>query len=316
MKKIYICHTIYHLLISLLKEGKNENGNNAVVYILMKTIADWRNLSNTLKDLGYNVIVLDDNDFIYSIFKRKYKQMHSKKRIEELSNEDRSVFYIYNDNTRIGEYINREKIHYNLIEDGYNALASKLLNYPIKIRTKLKNLILNIPISRGWSKYCKTIEVNDKSIMPKDERWNKIIEIPRSSLFKADNEFKNKILNIFNVSRATSNKNKKLLLLTQPLGGDVGVDNEINSIEKQVQYYHKIVEKYKFDYEIYLKQHPRDAADYSNFSDVLFLEKNIPMEVYEFIGGYHFDLGITHSSTALNFLTCVDEKIILNKSNL
>ncbi|HEO7347808.1 TPA: capsular biosynthesis protein, partial [Streptococcus agalactiae] len=41
------------------------------------------------------------------------------------------------------------------------------------------------------------------------------------------------------------------------------------------------------------------------------LPSNVPMEIIELMLTGRFECGITHSSTALDFLTCVDKKITL-----
>ncbi|MGR1332735.1 glycosyltransferase family 52, partial [Streptococcus agalactiae] len=85
----------------------------------------------------------------------------------------------------------------------------------------------------------------------------------------------------------------------------------IETSEEQFNFYKSIVDEYiNKGYNVYLKVHPRDVVDYSKLP-VELLPSNVPMEIIELMLTGRFECGITHSSTALDFLTCVDKKITL-----
>lgn len=63
-------------------------------------------------------------------------------------------------------------------------------------------------------------------------------------------------------------------------------------------------------YHIYIKVHPRDNIDYSNLNATV-IQRNIPIELFDFLENIKFDVGITYFSTALDFLNCVNKKIFL-----
>ncbi len=163
----------------------------------------------------------------------------------------------------------------------------------------------------GSSPYCKSIEVNDISVIKTDERYKPFIEVSRHQLFKNIQEDKLEIiLDIFGVKRNNlliTNNKKNILILTQPLYWDYSItDSELVSM------YKNIIDEYKDNYNVYLKPHPRDITDY-NFlrEDVTILNKNIPLELYEIAEDIEFDIGITYDSSSLDFISCVKNKIFL-----
>lgn len=300
-KKLYICHTIYHLLIAVLKIRKEKN-RKIVIMICSNHIA-IDNVGEKLINLGFakNVRFFTLEEDIGVDYFKSY-----------------DTIYIFNDWTKVGEVLIHNQIKYNLIEDGYNYhmytkyLYEKYISY-FSYKGKLKRMFIKKDVPYGYNKYCESIEVNDKSKIKLDRRYFKFKEISRKDLFKIDQETKKKLIDIFSIKSFDSKNNRKTaLVLTQPLGTDK-LFSDIQNEEEQEVLYKNLVDKYKDSHDIYLKIHPRDTLDYKNFKDVKFLEKLIPMEVYEVVGGYHFDIGITHSSTALDFMTCVDEKIVLYK---
>ncbi|MCD0055661.1 capsular biosynthesis protein, partial [Streptococcus agalactiae] len=83
------------------------------------------------------------------------------------------------------------------------------------------------------------------------------------------------------------------------------------SIQEQYDYFDDIVQEYRtLGYNVYLKVHHRDVVDYSKLP-VELLPSNVPMEIIEWMSTGRIECGITHSSTALDSLTCVDKKITL-----
>ncbi len=226
----------------------------------------------------------------------------------ELQLSDYNEVFIYNDWTIIGQSMRDKGIFYNLIEDGYDYFTyynkEMLLNSQENINLDLAHW--------GYSKYCKTIEVNNISKIKEDCRSGKFIELPRKQLIEnLDSKKREMLFDIFNIPENKSEA-KKILILTQPLLQDIA-EECITNDEEQVKYYEEIIDSYsKEEYEIYLKIHPRDKVDYRDLKDkAKFLEKNVPIEIYEMLGGYYFEIGITHSSTGLDYLSCVNEKIFI-----
>lgn len=305
MEKIYVAHTAYQLLISLIKIKKNDD------LVIMNNVVS-KDVVNKIRDYGYNVYEFSSKSFgVKAILDLK-----ERKKMIEFFNRYKDI-YLFLDHNQLGHFFNKYKIKYNLNEDGYNyymyntRYTRKI--YDSFIKQKIYDVYFKPPVGPGFSEHCESIEINDLSVVPKDERYNKFIENPRKQMFNnLEDEKRNELLDIFNVQEFEKTKdNKSILVLTQPLFAQK-VSEKFNTESKQVEYYRNIVDKYKNEYIVYFKIHPGDEADYSSFRDVVFLEKHVPMELYELIGNYEFDLGITYSSTAINFIDSVKEKIILN----
>ena len=85
----------------------------------------------------------------------------------------------------------------------------------------------------------------------------------------------------------------------------------MNSDDRQYGFYKRICDKYLSEgYEVYLKPHPRDGVTYENINGVKLIAQTVPMELIEMVSDVKFERIITHSSTAINFLTCGKEKEI------
>ena len=149
--------------------------------------------------------------------------------------------------------------------------------------------------------------------MPKDERYNKFKEVPRKELFEnISEERKQLILRVFDVEELSEVAEKSVLILTQPLS----IDSLMDSDDKQYGFYKRICDKYLSEgYEVYLKPHPRDTVTYENINGVKLIAQTVPMELIEMVSDVKFERIITHSSTAINFLTCGKEKEIFYDFN-
>lgn len=62
--------------------------------------------------------------------------------------------------------------------------------------------------------------------------------------------------------------------------------------------------------QLYIKPHPRDAADYrAAFPDAVILKRGMPAELLDYVDGLSFDIGLCLFSTGLNGLSCVGRKV-------
>lgn len=289
MGNLYICHTDYHLLIALIKCDFDDE------IILFNKISDIENKIDKINK--------------FSIFKKISVCFEKEKFYNNFDFVNKNI-YLFNDWTNIGEYLRKRNISYNIIEDGYNYYSYDVYRKEFSLKKRIFNKFFSNDVPLGYSKYVKSIEVNDITIVIKDTRYKKMIEVPRKELFRNITEEKNiMLLNIFGVNKINKKDGKSMIILTQPLYQDK-FDTMINSEEAQLKFYRDIVNKYDAEYDIYFKVHPRDNTNYNSIKNVIFLEK-VPIELYEYVGNYKFDIGITHSSTALEYLDCVDKKIFL-----
>lgn len=317
MGRMYICVTPYQLLLTILKieDSKSE-------LVLQEGITDKEIISNLSKERIFKKIdilnmLIFDGVKKYIINKREMAGFITRfKGVDDI--------YTYNDHTPIGWILDKYKIKYNLIEDGYDFFSYKYIDFRNRIFTKkstiqdYKDLLKHLFFLRrtkgpGFSKYCQSIEVNDISVVPKDERYHKFKEVPRKELFEnITEERKQLILRVFDVEELSEVKDNSVLILTQPLS----IDGLMDSDDKQYGFYKKICDRYLSEgYEVYLKPHPRDTITYEKMNGVKLIAQTVPMELIEMVSDVEFERIITHSSTAINFLTCGKEKEVFYDFN-
>lgn len=310
MARMYICTTPYQLLLTILKieDDKSE-------LVLLEGTTDKEIISNLSREKIFKKIDTL-NMYIFDEIKRYITNKREIARFITRFKEADDI-YIYNDHIPIGWVLDKHKIRYNLIEDGYNFFSYKYTDFRNRVFTKkatirdYKDLLKHLFFLRrtkgpGFSKYCQSIEVNDISVVPKDERYHKFKEVPRKDLFNnISEERKQLILRVFDVEELSEVAEKSVLILTQPLS----LDRLMNSNEKQYGFYKQICDKYLSEgYEVYLKPHPRDSVTYEKINGVNLIAQSVPMELIEMVSNVKFERIITHSSTAINFLTCGKEK--------
>lgn len=304
MKKIYICHTVYHLLITIIKISIMREQRRSII-ILANKIVNIDDLCKRTNKEGILCFKLDETSSTPTTVDTI---------TIDLIIETNGTIYLFNDDTSVARQIVRAQKNYHLIEDGYNCFQAKLLLGGSVVKRVIKTYLFKKYVPYGFSKYCLSIEVNSLVGLPHDIRSKKYKELPRKKLFDSLNkEQKSLIFKIFKTKPLTITP-KSVLLLTQPLAQDKCYKTpteRFQSIQEQYDYFDDIVQEYRtLGYNVYLKVHPRDVVDYSKLR-VELLPSNIPMEIIELMLTGRFECGITHSSTALDFLTCVDKKITL-----
>lgn len=316
-ERIYVCHTYYHVYVTLLKEfalPKEKQGRATIV--LSKMSSDFCDLEDRLKkqNVFEQVIQYDEKPFTYFDELLKYK-VAGQNALKQIIN--RIIFtkkfaklqasfvpvdfseykdvYVYCDSDPIGYYLNYKKIKYHSIEDGLNSLVhvdaarfDNRGNFKVKAFLAKHNLIF---IQNGYSKYCTDMEVNQiegiRYPLPN------FIEVPRKNLeARLTEEEKKIIINIFvkNIEEITSILNdlnhtgKNYIILTEPLC----------QLDVRKQIFEDLVETYIQTGHVVIKPHPRDELDYKKvFKEYPVFEKMVPMEVLNLLGENCFDLAIS-----------------------
>ena len=305
---LYIFNTQYQFLLALIKVKDDGTDSLAIVNRrLDERIQRILIKENIVKD----IIHIDES--IFAFCKSIPQRRELKMRLENFNEVN-----IFIDHFTIGAYLDKYKIPYNTIEDGYNFFMYKYRDFRDKLFTKeatvqdykefIKHILFCKKNKPGFGKYCQSIEVNDISVVPKDERYHKFKEVPRKELFEnITEERKQLILRVFDVEELSEVKDKSVLILTQPLS----LDGLMNSDDRQYGFYKQICYKYISEgYEVYLKPHPRDTITYEKINGIKLIAQTVPMELIEMVSDVKFERIITHSSTAINFLTCAREKEI------
>lgn len=304
---LYICTTYYHVYITLLKQLNNPvladmvicddipEGNDLTEKIASTSLFEhvWFVKEGKLPEIrGRNVL-----DWILFQHRRRYQTIRPLLPFHE---ENYTDIYIYHDGTPLGMYLNDAKTAYHLIEDSYNFYQriretpqAKLLkphNWKFWIRKMLNAGYFPL----GESKYVIDIEVNQNKDLQMCGK--PIVEAPRkrmeSCLTKTDHRIISEIFGHNTIPKITEHS---ALLLTEPLFAD-GV---CTSLEEQVLLYEKIckrLNKEKFD--IFIKPHPRDQADYSGLN-VLVVDRYFPIEIWNFALVNDFARAVAVSSSAI-----------------
>ena len=313
MKRVYICHTFYHAYVAIMKElnlGKEHYKEATLILSTMSnefgTMKDRAESSGVFKEVVFfeekedvtspEVMAYhkDKGNIILNLLQRiKYTKLLGKLQ-EPYVPVDLASFdevYVFCDSDPIGYYLNYKKIHYHALEDGLNsgkndnqAMLSNMGAWKLKKFMARLGLIF---IENGYSKYCIDYEVNDISAnykppsnikeCPFFDMWDKLTKEDHDILayiFMEDIEGLKRDLEVHEDGRP------KAMILTEPLC----------DFETRVRLFTDIKKANEKEYNIILKPHPRDLADYSEaFGDCIILKGRFPMEVINDIEGLKVD---------------------------
>lgn len=317
-KKLYICHTMYHIYVTLCKEIED---NNDIDIIISDTVPNREKIIENIKSKGIfnNIYIINEKQIELPNSQSRFSRIKLHKNIVNciykyipINLNIYNDIYIYNDNTKIGFYLIATHTYYNLLEDGLNSftIIDKYADVNYSKKSRIASLFnLNILVY-GQSKYAKCIEVNSLenikiplkkvNVFSKENMTAKICEDNKKIIY--DIFCKNKQIN--------SNYNgEKVLILTQPLYKDMLVSSQY----EQKNIYKSIVDKFnKGNNVILIKPHPRDDLKYDElFDDVIVIDKDVPIEILNFDDSVCFDKVVTISSTSLNGIDFAKDKIEL-----
>lgn len=307
MKTIFVCNTIYHILVSLV--FIKENIKQCCILIDEKLPKSKEYKVKISQIFNIETQTFSDKDIYKSGLALMINQYSPF--IEKLVEKNQKI-YLFNDLTNLAYYLHKNKIHFVLMEDGYNYQKMPDIDQYTtsqKILFAIKRVIKGIPKHRGYSKYCTEINVNCIDGIKKDNRYSKFREISRVHLFnEINNVKKEKIINLFDATPITLQENAAIVI-TQPLYKH---NILVKSPQEQYKFYLEIIQKlHNQKYNVYLKIHPRDDINYTDIPNVTIINPFIPLEIVDIIINKQFEIGITHSSTALNFISCIKKRIFL-----
>lgn len=315
--RIYVCHTYYHVYITLLKEfalPKEEQGKATLV--LSKMSSDFADLKERLEkqNLFEEVVEYDEKPFWFFKELDKYKKDYHNfvkntvnriiftKKFAKLQApyvpvdfKEYKEIYVFCDSDPIGYYLSANRIRYHALEDGLNCLVyvdgaryDNRAHFKIKAFLSALNLIF---IQNGYGKYCIDMEINSMEGILYPIKKHKVV--PRADLYaRLTPEEKEIIISVFvkdkdrllgNMSSLKQGQ-KNYLILTE----------QLCDFETRKRIFADLIEQYGKDAQICIKPHPRDELDYAAiFPDNLVLDKLVPMEVFNCLGEQFFDLAIS-----------------------
>lgn len=300
---LYICDTLYHIYISILK-SYSISGRH-VIYI-KDTLPNYDVIETELRKSSkfYDVRVINERFLIEKsnplVLLRLNKYFDVLER-EIINDEYEIIFFL--DTTYYAKYLLKYYRHlkFSLVEDGELAYARKQTS----LRDVLK-FVLRLPLGFGRDRAIKLIEVQNPDRLP---QWKRA-KSKTLSICTMENSLSTSVLQeiwkIFSFSPAGFNFNGSSILLTQPLSED----NLISESEKIVLY-RGMINKYLADKTVIIKKHPREKTDYvSHFPGVMVISGNFPVELLNH-NRISFDVGLTLFSSSLNNLRSVERPIFL-----
>ncbi len=328
--KLYVCLTYYHLLITVVKSLVNHEtydllvANDIPEYQEIYTKLAASTLFNQVIEYKSAEIRKQCNS---STMPRYIEIFSRKKRIDTCFRQyctidfaQYSDIYLYHDITEIGSYFTSNKIDYHLLEDALDYFKYFDTYYGIgkssyderTIKCKLK-IIFGLGYQAwGISKYCIDVEVNDLNGLK--IRNDKYFELPRKKMFeKLSTEQKKMVYSLFAGGKTLSHSDEDAILLcTQPLY----TSGHVSSYDIQLKVFESIIRDYTVNgYQVVLKPHPRDEADYTALITKYkcgYIDKNLPSEILDYnpdIKPYYAAVSVT--STAINFLDCAKNKVFM-----
>lgn len=319
-KKIYICTTYYHVLITLAKTLLSKERTDIVICDDIEgadrlcSKLNKSKIFNNVFFINQGIIpeLISNNIFKNLFYLHHFNYVMAKKYID-INFENYSDIYIFHDDTKIGHYLNDAGYYYHLIEDSLN-FYQKILNTPFRYvvisdwKYYFKKILNYKYLPLGNSKYVLDVEVNENKNLKIKRK--KVVEINRKILLnKAFAKYKDIILGIFfnlDIKDLLKEKNKALIL-TQPLYKD----KVLHSEKEQIFFYKAIVKDLKQQkLKVYIKPHPRDSIDYSSLiSDINVINQEFPIEIFNFINNLSFSIVASMDSSCMDALDFYERKV-------
>lgn len=320
---VYVCGTLYHIYISILKNNVRENeGDNSLLIVTdftpnLEVIAEKLVANGFFSEYLYvpffkirDLLRTEGGFFMQHIRRNKYVIEYVENNSEIKSRYD----FIKNSNINLFSRLSLSSVYFLVrfkdnnfrqIEDGLGNYYSHVSN----LKAFKRKFILNTPQGEGRDPQVKTIEVQQPERLPQIVR-HKGVKLDLKGLVNSlSQEKKQKIFNIFAQDNTLNlNCSNKLILITQPFSEDKKFTEEY-----KIALYNKILNDYASGYNIFIKAHPREKTIYKGKFDLEIQEipHNFPLEILNFYPDIIFEKGITIFSGALNNLDNVKERIFL-----
>lgn len=339
-KRIYICHTFYHVYVACLKELNLPGEKWGEASLMLSSMSnDFGNLQERAEKSGLFEAVFPFEEKEASFFssltplkkdrgnlvRNMLQRIRFTRRLGKLLEpyvpvdlREYGDIYVFCDSDPIGYYLNTHKIYYHALEDGLDCIryydTARFDNrghFKLKAWMAAHNLIF---IQNGYAKYCLDMEVNDISVLPypcpkyKEQSRKELTE-------RLTPEGKKLLVSLFIENREAleetlcsgSHHEHKVLVLTEPLC----------SLAVREQIFRDIIEEYGQiegkKAQILLKPHPRDILDYRQlFGEAIVLDGKFPMEILNYVEGLVFDR-VVSVFTVPDAIMFAKEKVFLGE---
>lgn len=324
-RRVYVCDTYHHVLISCLKEADVTNKADIIITAKIPTAKELK--FRLQKSLLFNrVIFIEQEPFFlphniwhilfYSFFECRF--VNKKVGINNyLRNKE---IYLYNDWTWFSIYLKAHHRKYHYIEDGVDALALLPEKYfkNLNGRNDFARRLIAIAFPYSYysiryydqCRFIKTIEVNKIEDL-KIHNLTKVVVSPKNELFKVMDEgaFKDIIPYIFGISKdknKVSGNNNAMIFGSCEL-----VDGMVSDKSMWISFYQSVINIVNKRYNVYFKAHPRDNTHY-NFINATIIDNHFPSEVIKYSLDNYFKLYIAYSSSSVKMFA--KEKVLWSDS--
>ncbi len=326
---IYLCSTVRHLMLALLKATNNLESESLILVIL-----DQQNLcaSNfNLETLPNNVKIrfINRKEVLANSYSRKYglllkilatTNVYPTKYIrksmvfgvldEVLGVEIDyvlSTLYLFNDRNRLSRLIRLAFDEYHLIEDGLSNYSGIKLNTIENIKRIFSKKQHNYRYL-GDDVRCKTIALLNPQEAPSDIK-DKVIRIN----FVNAESVVSYCFPFFAVNEKDS-INVDCVIATQPIsiGGLTGSDNDLIIYKNMVDWLES--KKITFSFKV----HPRENAERykKEFPNVNFIDAKVPLELIVFGSKTKIEILSIYSSAGLGFEDYCNRHTLINESEV
>ena len=324
--RLYICHTFYHVYVSVVKEIYLQRKDRQKGTLLLSTMStDFGDLDKRLTESGLFAKVefipechprffeekftqkLGIGNPIYKLIsRRKYGRyiVRNEEKYLNYNYSDYDDIFVYCDSDPIGIYLNAKHVPYTSSEDGNNSGAYNEVIIANESMFALKRLLTKMNflyMQDGYSKYSKGFEVNSaEGVNPVGRN---IIEFPVSKIAESFNADESELLyrtfKSWENPIAIDSKKDAVMVLTQPVCTE----------ENRIRMYKKLIGMYEDDYFVIIKPHPIDKIDYEKaFPNCLVLPRTFPVEILNVRCEYDIKKIVTVYSTSLESLHFAEEK--------
>lgn len=206
-----------------------------------------------------------------------------------------------------GDFLERNEVEYNIIEDGAGLYCDySLLQHSISQTYPLieQYMIAKYRNLQG-GKFCKNIYINVSAQKKKYENSRTVDFAPVELIEKLTNVQKQKIFGIYGVNEAKKiNQNSACLLLTYPLA-----QREKFTVNQEKMCFSLLADIFGSDCdEIHLKAHPDDRTDFSDIEGLTIINRNVLSELLWYEKKTMYKKAYATVSTSTNNLLCVEKK--------
>lgn len=303
MGDIFICHTLYHVLIALVRALRSRPGKSTLVLSTCVPEAETlrAKLLDAAPDLWDAVLIVDEE---------KLDAQNSESDFYRLRHPFRKPYftlpkghvYISNDWSALGRYLQRERRVYTLCEDTFGGTLDPDQHLLDEQRTNPHGPY------RYWgdSPCCRTVESEDAarcSIFGVD----KLVTVSKAQLLESLMEEEKAIIcRVFLAVPLPEHVQGACLLLPRSFVLDGLMDQPT-----QDAMFAAVAKKYCTE-PLFIKTHPRDTTDYSKlFPTAVILPRTMPSEVLNFCLPFKFQRAVTVQSWVLRGFTAAEEKVFV-----